>query len=116
MDDLEIIIDSLGNQNEKIYKDELEDILDEIDSINEDEYFELAKISIEKGKPQILEYLFEIYDFNKSEINILCKEIDYYSESNLDSESDIIIKEFEKIIKNYIKLPYKKGTKKYKVK
>ena len=42
MDDLDIIIESLGDQNEEIDEDDLSDIEEEIDSIDEEEYPEPA--------------------------------------------------------------------------
>jgi hypothetical protein len=122
MDDLEIIIDSLGDQNEEIEDDELVNIEEEIDSINEDEYFDLAKIAISLGKPQILEYLVKIFNFNQKEIISLYEEIKNFkrnqSNQNNDSEDeeDIneIMKEYSIIMKNCCKLPYKKNDRKIK--
>jgi hypothetical protein len=119
MDDLKIIIDSLGEQNEEIEDDDLINIEEEIDSIDEEEYFELAKIAIKLGKPQILEYLVKHYTFNQSEIKELCSEIEKFQRvqqklsEDSDDEEDIgeIMDEYIKIIKNTRKLPYMKSKK-----
>ena len=121
MDDLKIIVDSLGEQNIEIEDDELADIEEEIDSIDEEEYFELSKIAIKLGKPQILKYLVQIFSFNRSEIKLLWEEIEKYEKNqnkqieDSDDEEDVneIIEEYTTIIKNYSKLPYRKGSKKY---
>jgi hypothetical protein len=121
MDDLEVIIESLGDQNELIDEDDLDDIEEEIDSIDKEEYFDLAKIAINLGKPQILEYLLEIYKFNDQEIEDLCGEISKFNKTQMkkakeegdsEDEKDIeeIMKEYTTIIKNFRKLPYKKDT------
>jgi predicted component of viral defense system (DUF524 family) len=119
MDDLKIIIDSLGEQNEEIDDNDLDDIEEEIDSIDKEEYFELAKISIKLGKPQILDYLVRTFTFNNNEINILYNEIKKYQQIqqiqivDSDDEEDIneILDEYTKIIKNCRKLPYRKSIK-----
>lgn len=119
MYDLEIIINSLGEQNEEIDEDILNNIEDEINSINDEKaYFILAKISIQLGKPQILDYLVKEFGFKQNEIGFLYEEIKKYKknqEKNLedsDDEEDLqeIMQEFAKIIKNCIKLPYKKNN------
>jgi GTPase involved in cell partitioning and DNA repair len=118
MDDLKIIIDSLGEQNEEIEDDDLADIEEEIDSIDEEEYFELAKIAIKLGKPQILDYLVKIYSFDQDEIKKLWEEIQKFQRTqekqaeDSDDEEDIedIMEEYTKIIKNCRKLPYRKST------
>lgn len=118
MDDLEIIVESLGEQNELIDDDDLANIEEEIDSIDEEEYFHLAKIAIKLGKPQILEYLIKIYSFDNNEIRELCEEIKKYNKVQMqkaddsEDEEDIeeIMEEYSKIIKNWRKLPYKKDT------
>jgi hypothetical protein len=117
MDDLEIIINSLGEQNEELDRNQLENIKEEIESISEISYFNLAQIAIKMGKPQILEYLVNIYRFDQNQINVLCKEIEKYSnqepeDSEEDSDIEDIIQEYESIIKNTRKLPYKKNIKK----
>lgn len=107
--DLQIIIESLGEPNEPIDYDDFICITDEIDSISTDYYIPLAKIVIQLGKFQILEYLLTHYNFNKKEIKILCSEIDLYErmQKELSNNDDylLIIHEFEKSIKNrpYIK-------------
>jgi hypothetical protein len=120
MDDLKFIIDSLGEQNEEIEDYELADIKEEIDSIDVEEYFKLAKKTIELGKPQILEYLVlcaapvRHYSFNQEEIKKLCDEIEKYERiqkklaDDSDDEEDIneIMEEYEQIIKKWRKLPY----------
>lgn len=120
MDDLKIIIDSLGEQNEEIEDNDLADIEEEIDSINEEEYFELAKISIKLGKPQIFKYLVEHYNFNQTEIKEFCDEIKKFQvkqhklaeDSEDEDEIEDIMDEYVKIIKNTRKLPYRKNIKK----
>lgn len=117
MGDLSIIINSLGPQNEEIEDSELEDIEEEIDSISEDKYFTLAKIAIHHGKPQVLEYLFNIYRFNNDEVKKLIEEVQRYKNfqqsevEDTDDEDEIqeILDLYTKIIKNYCKLPYKKN-------
>lgn len=119
MDDLKIIIDCLGEQNEEIEDDELADIEEEIDSIDEEEYFELAKIVIKLGKPQILEYLMKNYSFNQNEIKELCEEIQKFERvqqklaDDSDDEEDVndIMEEYVNIIKSRRKLPYRKSKK-----
>ena len=121
MDDLKIIIDSLGEQNEEIEDDELADIEEEIDSIDEEEYFELAKRVIKLGKPQILEYLVKNYVFTQIEIKELCEEIKKFEkqqqklaeDSDDDDDIEDIMKEYISIIKSAGKLPYRK-TKNHK--
>jgi hypothetical protein len=116
MNDLEIIIDSLGEQNEEIEDNELADIEEEIDSIDKEEYFELAKKVIKLGKPQILEYLIENYVFDQTEIKELCEEIKKFEkqqkklseDSDDDEDIEEIMKEYVSIIKNANKLPYRK--------
>jgi hypothetical protein len=120
MGDLEIIIESLGEQNELIDDDDLENILDEIDSIDDNtELFELAKISIKEGKPQIFKYLMDECKFTKNEILILVNEINkfksdqakYWIEDTDDENAiDSIVAAYEKIIKfnKSNKLPYRK--------
>jgi len=118
MDDLQIIVESLGEQNEEIKDNELDDITEEIDSIDEEEYFELAKIAIKLGKPQILEYLVKKYTFDKPEIQEMCDEIIKYKQTqekqieDSDDEEDIqdIMQEYATIVKNWRKLPYRKNT------
>ncbi len=118
MDDLKIIVDSLGEQNEDIEEDELANIEDEIDSIDEEEYTKLAKIAIKLGKPQILEYLVKNYTFDQNEIEEICNEIKRYKKvqqnqtEDSDDEEDVqdILEEYIKIIKNWRKLPYRKNT------
>jgi hypothetical protein len=120
MDDLKIIIDSLGEQNEEIEDDELADIEEEIDSIDEEEYFELAKKIIKLGKPQILEYLVNHYTFSQTEIKELCAEIKKFEQvqqklsEDTDDDEDVheIMEHYIKIIKNCSKLPYRKSKKK----
>lgn len=122
MNDLKIIIDSLGEQNEEIEDDKLADIEEEIDSIDEEEYFELAKRVIKLGKPQILEYLVKNYVFNQTEIKELCDEIKKFEkqqhklaeDSDDDEDIDEIMKEYVSIIKSASKLPYRK-TKKHQL-
>ncbi len=117
MDDLKIIVDSLGEQNMEIEDDELVDIEEEIDSIDEEEYLALAKISIKLGKPQILEYLIKNYAFDQTEIKELCEEIKKYQKNqsmqveDSEDEEDIkdIMNEYTTIIKNWRKLPYRKN-------
>lgn len=119
MDDLKIIIDSLGEQNEEIEDDDLMNIEEEIDSINDEEYFELAKIVIKLGKPQILEYLIKHYKFNQNEIKELCNEIQKFQhvqqklseDSDDDEDINEIMSDYIKIIKNTGKLPYMKSKK-----
>jgi hypothetical protein len=119
MDDLETIIKSLGEQNEEIDDYDLSCIEEEIDSIEDHEYFELAKIVIRLGKPQILEYLLTNFNFNNSEIKAICDEIIRYQQvqhkfiEDSDDEEDIqeIIKDYKRIIKNFQKLPYKNNSK-----
>jgi hypothetical protein len=118
MDDLKIIVDSLGEQNEEIEDDELTDIKEEIDSIDDEEYFELAKIAIKLGKPQILEYLVKHYTFVQDEIKELCDEIKKYQrvqqnqiqDSDDEDDLDEIMEHYAKIIKNWRTLPYRKNT------
>lgn len=118
MDDLKIIIDSFGEKNEEIEDDELANIEEEIDSIDEEEYFELAKISIRFGKPQILEYLIKNYVFEHNEIEELCVEIKKFQRSQIIKTKDLrdreniedIMEEYDEIIKNWRKLPYRKNN------
>jgi len=112
---MDIIIDYLGEQNQEIEDDILAEIEEEIESIDKEECFKLAIIAIKLGKPQILEYLIDNYDFKNEELKVLCNEIntfkktqEYEAEDSEDEEDiDSIMKEFTKIIKNYYKLPYK---------
>jgi len=118
MNNLKIIVDSLGEQNEEIEDNELADIEEEIDSIDDEEYFELAKISIKLGKPQILEYLVKNYRFDQAEIRELYDEIKKFhqrqknqiNDSDDEEEIEDIMEEYEKIIKSCRKLPYIKNT------
>jgi hypothetical protein len=118
MDDLKIIIDSLGDQNEEIEDNDLVDIEEEIDSVDEEEYFELAKIAIKLGKPQILEYLIKHYDFDQNEIKELYEAIKKYyrtqkkqsGDSDEDDDIDDIMDDYKSIINNRRKLPYRKNN------
>ncbi len=72
------------------------------------------------GKPQILEYLVKIFNFNNNEINNLYEEIKkyhqnrqkYIEDSDDEENTQEIMSEYTKIIKNCRKLPYRKSTKK----
>ena len=119
MDDLKIIIDSLGDQNEEIDDDELMDIKEEIDSIDKDEYFELAVFAIRLGKPQILEYLMLQNSYTKEEIKKICDEVEKYERVQLkisedsDEDEDIadIVNDYVKIIKSICKQTKQNKTK-----
>lgn len=90
------LIESMGDQNEEIYDHDLDNIIDEIGSINTEYYFEFAKISIQLGKPQILKYIMSQCKFNKKELNSLKSGIDDYAQKH---NCVNIALEFTKILK-----------------
>jgi hypothetical protein len=103
---------SFGNINEKIDEDDLNDILDELDTMKL-HLFELAIASIELGKPQILEYILHINkSFTQSQINDLKKHVEEYVKHetktrNIENVAHII-KHFEKSIGSYIRTKKKR--------
>ena len=101
------IIDTFGEQNERINEDELEYILDELQTIDSiDDNFELAKASILLGKPDILIFLLDNNDFNNKQLDTLKKTVEIYVYNNQRNQRNVneilnIVKKFEKIITNY---------------
>jgi hypothetical protein len=67
MDVLSDIKTSFGNQNDDIDDDTLDDIFEEIDTIDPKYYYSLGIHAIKMGKPQILTYLLSVYNFNCSQ-------------------------------------------------
>lgn len=80
---MEYLISQFGRTNEPIDEDLLEDIIEEISTLKE-QSFELALASIELGKPQILEFLLESYQFTKNELKNLKKHVEEYVKNEED--------------------------------
>ncbi len=101
---MDYLITQFGKINEPIDEDLLEDIQDELSTLKE-HAFELSLASIELGKPKILEYLLEEYEFNPKEIRKMKKHVEEYvehEESEGSSSEDIeeMAREFEDLISN----------------
>jgi len=94
MDDIK---KQLGDQNEKITRNDLKSIEDEIDSmiqVNQNKYYKdfknLAILSIKKGKPEVFEYLVLNCQFDQDDIIRFNKEIQEYEYTqlrNIDEKS-----------------------------
>ena len=101
---MEYLVAQFGESNEPIDNDLLEDILEELSTMKEQVY-ELSLISIELGKPQILEYLLENNEFNYDQIRNFKKHVEDYVEQeereDIDPEEiEEITSQFEEIISN----------------
>lgn len=102
-DSLKMIIDYLGEPNENIDEESYDSITDEIDSLDPTSRFELSKFIIIMGKPQILAYIMDNYNFKKDQIRILSEEAEKYYINQ--------IKKLD-VYNNKIRSSKKKGTKK----
>jgi len=108
--DYDFIIDSFGELNDELNTEDLNKIQEELETLNKKDIFELTKIAILLGKPQILEILLDIHcQFNAAQINTLKKTVETYANNKKELVDNNIICDFEKIITNYRKLPYKRN-------
>ena len=94
---LDEIIDSFGDPGEFIDEFDLENICDELETLNLLEIFDLAKVAIELGKPQILHIILEEYEFSPKQVQQLNNAIDKIE----DEYSEDIIDQFVKQITKY---------------
>ena len=114
---MDYLVSQFGEVNEPIDEDLLDDILEEV-TVLEDQAYELAVVSIELGKPQILEYLLDTYDFTRKEIRQLKQFVEEYVEKEESQKTDPeeieeIGRKFEELITN-AENPKKKNWKAYK--
>jgi len=92
------IISLLGDVNEEIDETLIEDIFEEIESIEEEDMFDLSVISIKLGKAGILEFILSDIVLSKEQIEFLSYLIDTHFDKY---KNDLITKRFKQIIKKY---------------
>ena len=99
--ELKNIIDYLGDINEDICDESYEEIIDEIETIeNDEDLYDLCVICITIGKPEVLDTILNYIVLNKNQIDYLNDLIDnHFNKYNIKK----ITKEFKDIINNYKK-------------
>jgi len=104
---LTYIVNLFGELNEEIDDDDLDFILEELETItNKTDNFKLAQKAISLGKPQILEFLVDENEFIDSQIKTLLGLVVNYENQHLDpddSDSDSV-EDIEYIIKSFRKI------------